>query len=110
MPDPGAILVDDLYYVVTTGGDSAGNKFPIHVSSDLQTWTPVGYALPLAYLPSWVGTPDSDFWAPEIHQVNGTYRLYFTARDKPTNILCIGAAHSENILGPYIDSGKPLVR
>ncbi len=35
VPDPGAILVDGFYYVVTTGGDFAGNKFPIHVSSDL---------------------------------------------------------------------------
>ena len=35
VPDPGAILVDGLYYVVTTGGDEAGNKFPIHTSSDL---------------------------------------------------------------------------
>ncbi|TNV76762.1 hypothetical protein FGO68_gene12719 [Halteria grandinella] len=110
VPDPGAILYEGLYYVATTGGDAEGNKFPIHRSSDLQTWEHVGFAFHSHNLPTWVGTPDSDFWAPELHIVNGKFMLYFTARDKPTNILCIGAAVGQSITGPYTDVGKPLIR
>ena len=50
-------------------------------------------------------------WAPEIHYVNNNYIVYFTARQKVTKALCIGAAVSTTgtPLGPYKDLGKPLV-
>ena len=108
-PDPGAILYNGQYYIVTTGGDSSGNKFPIHVSQDLQNWQSQGFAIPVGNISPWIGTPFTDFWAPEIHVVNGTFHLYFTARDN-TGILCIAVATSDNILGPYLDSGAPLIR
>lgn len=44
VPDPGAIYFNGAYYVVTTGGDNTG-KFPIHRSSDLQSWDYIGMAL-----------------------------------------------------------------
>ena len=108
-PDPGAILYNGQYYMVTTGGDAAGNKFPIQVSKDLQNWQENGFAIPVGSISSWIGTPFTDFWAPEIHIVNDTFNLYYTARDK-TGILCIAVATSNNILGPYVDSGAPLIR
>ncbi len=80
VPDPGALNYQGQYYVVTTGGDGSG-KFPIHRSSDLQNWEFVGMALHQDRLPSWVSGPNTDFWAPELHIVNGGHRLYFTARD-----------------------------
>jgi beta-xylosidase len=111
VPDPGAILYNGSYYIVTTGGDDKGNKFPIHVSKDLQTWTQIGFALPVTHLPSWVGTPDSDYWAPEIHIIaDGQFHLYFSAREKPSNILCIGVANADSITGPYIGTAKPLIK
>ena len=108
-PDPGAILYNGQYYVVTTGGDSQGNKFPIHVSKDLKNWESKGFAIPVGKISPWIGTPFTDFWAPEIHIVNSTFHLYYTARDK-TGILCIAVATSTGILGPYEDSGASLIR
>lgn len=108
-PDPGAIYHNGEYYIVTTGGDPEGNKFPIHVSKDLQNWEQKGFAIPAGKISPWIGTPNTDFWAPEIHNVNGTFHLYYTARDK-TGILCIAVAISDDIMGPYVDSGAPLIR
>ena len=109
VPDPGAILWKNAYYVATTAGPHEG-KFPIHKSTDLQTWEFQGYALPRDHAPSWAQSPDTDFWAPELHEVNpGRFNLYYTLRDN-TGALCIAVATSESITGPYTDSGKPLVR
>ncbi|CDW90346.1 glycosyl hydrolase [Stylonychia lemnae] len=106
VPDPGAILYDNEYYVVTTSGPLDG-KFPIHKSSDLQNWDFMGYALPRDHSPQWAQSPDTDFWAPELHVINGMFRLYFTARHS-SGVLCIGVATADNILGPYTDIGSPL--
>jgi len=110
-PDPGAILnpLDNLYYAASTSNYAgrAENCFPIHQSFDLVHWKLAGYVFPIGKSPNWA---INDYWAPEIHYLNKTFLVYFAARDK-SGILCIGVARSEGgILGPYIDSGKPLVR
>ena len=79
VPDPGAIYHNGAYYVATTGGGSS--KFPIHKSTDLEKWTIVGHIFTPDHIPHWVGTPNADFWAPELHIVNGEFRAYFTARE-----------------------------
>jgi beta-xylosidase len=80
-PDPGAILYNGSYYIVTTGGDGNGNKFPIHMSTNLQDWTSQGFAIPVGNISEWIDSSSGIFWAPEIHVVNGTFNLYYTARD-----------------------------
>lgn len=53
-----------------------------------------------------------DYWAPEIHFVNGNYYVYYSARNKNTNKLAIGVAisiNSSNPFGPYVDSYKPII-
>eukprot|EP00347_Sterkiella_histriomuscorum_P015473 403356894 len=108
VPDPGALVWNGLTYVVSTAGSHEG-KFPIHRSSDLQNWQIMGYALPRDKSPSWAQSPDTDFWAPELHTFNDKFYLYFTLRDHE-GVLCIGVATSDNILGPFEDSGKPLIK
>ena len=81
-----------------------GKYFPIWKSADATNFTHVGWAMPTA--PSW--TACCDYWAPEIHIINGHFLLYYTARDKNRK-LSIGSATSTNILGPYVDKGGPLV-
>jgi len=107
LPDPGAIFYNGYYYVVTTGG-TAKAKFPIHKSKDLQTWEFVDYAFVQGKLPIWA-QPQSAFWAPELHIIKGKFRLYFTARQLVTNLLCIGVATADSITGPYKDKGLPLI-
>ena len=99
-PDPGVIYYDGFYYAVTTSNFvNDTQKFPIHKSKDLQTWQKIGYVFPEANVPQWAGLI-ADYWAPELHIINGKFRVYFTARDK-TGILCIGVGSANNIEGPY---------
>lgn len=59
-PDPGVLKdVDGNYYAVTTGG-WGGQHFPIWKSSNLGSWSQVGFGFKSS--PSW--TDGGDFWAP----------------------------------------------
>jgi len=107
LPDPGAIYYEGSYYIVTTTDKNEDqDKFPIRVSSDLIQWTQKGHVFPSQSVPSWT---KQDFWAPEIHMVGKYFVVYYAARDQ-TGVLCIGAAFSSIITGPYTDLGKPLIR
>lgn len=107
-PDPGAIYHLGNYYVVNTAS-GIPSKFPIHQSSDLQNWTLVGYIFPAGQTPSWTN-PNGAFWAPEIHIVNNKFNVYFAATDQASNIICVGVATSDSILGPYVNSTAPLIK
>ncbi len=108
-PDPGAVFYNGSYYVVTTIGDLSPSKFKIHKSQDLQNWELAGYVFPPDHLPRWAN-PVSSFWAPELHIINGQFRVYYTARELITGRLCIGVGAADNILGPYTDKGSPIVK
>ena len=100
-PDPGAIFSNGAFYVATTG-----DGFPIHKSVHLDTWSPVGNIFSAGTAPLWAA---GDFWAPEVHEVGGSFVAYFTARDH-NGTLSIGCATSASILGPYKDIGSPIAR
>lgn len=107
-PDPGVAFFNGSWYAVTTSGNAA-DSFPIWASSNLTAWQHVGYVFPAsgAGRPAWAV---SDFWAPELHFVNGIWTVYFTARHLG-GYLSVGVAKSTSasILGPYTDIGAPLV-
>jgi len=96
-PDPGVLLIGDTYWAVTTSMQQGVtvDRFPIHTSKDLQNWKTVGVVFPVGHQPIWA-MPDKEWWAPEIHFVNGQLMCYFAARDKTTNRLAIGAAVATN--------------
>jgi beta-xylosidase len=87
----------------------------------------MGHVFPAGQWPRWAA---KDFWAPEIHWVNGNFLVYFSARKSMDNLLAIGLARSDfsesagylsrqtsrsrssnssNPLGPYEDLGAPLL-
>jgi arabinan endo-1,5-alpha-L-arabinosidase len=103
-PDPG-VLEDGAGYVVACTSGDATDAFPIRTSPDLITWTAAGSIFPSASKPTWA---TGDFWAPEIHKVGAGYVAYFTARDT-NGQLSIGAATSASALGPFVDTGAPLI-
>ena len=101
LPDPGAIFVNGSFFVATTG-----EGFPIHMSVHLDRWSAAGSVFGAGSKPTWAA---GDFWAPELHEVNGQFVAYYTARDY-NGTLSIGAATSASVLGPFEDIGSPLAR
>jgi arabinan endo-1,5-alpha-L-arabinosidase len=74
-PDPGVLFYNNTYYAVTTGGWDA-KTFPIWQSTTGTNFTHVGWVFGAG--PSW--TRCCDYWAPELHIVDGKFTVYFTAR------------------------------
>lgn len=109
-PDPGVAYdsVTKKYWLASTSGDAA-NKFPLFHSTNLINWTAAGHVFPdgSAGTPSWT---KSDFWAPELHYVQGRWVVYFVARNSK-GMLSVGVAvsHSGAVAGPYSDIGTELV-
>ena len=112
-PDPGVIkLMDGSGWAAVTTSNYASrakrsSAFPIHFSKDLVHWTLRSMVFTPANWPTWA--VDS-MWAPELHNVNGRYIVYYTAR-KTNGVLVSGAAIAENNnpFGHYVDIGRPLV-
>ena len=107
-PDPGVNHFGGMFYLVSTGKGPTGGAFPLLRSTDLNTWEEIGTVFPPNGHPVW--SANSDFWAPEIHQVsNGKIHVYFAARDMEGK-LHVGVGVADTPEGPYVDPlGKPLV-
>lgn len=106
-PDPGVLADGGAFYAVCTGGDRTGAAhFPLRRSTDLVSWTSLGYLFPAGAGPSWAA---DDFWAPEIHRIGDRHVVYFTARDRGGR-LSIGVATAPAVTGPWTDAGAPLLR
>lgn len=109
---------DNYWYMYCTtdplnGNDKNGDAFNFHLipmlrSLDLVNWTYQGDAF--AAKPAWVDA-NAGLWAPEIKFLNGQYYLYYTASwtSLPGGGSAIGVATSNNPLGPWVDSGAPVV-
>jgi len=104
-PDPGVLYYNGLWYMVSTGCNG-GSCYPIRRSKDLAHWEHIGYVLGDSTKPSWaVG----DFWAPELHMINGRVNCYFSARHT-NGWLTIGGATAKTPEGPYTAFANPIVQ
>ncbi len=98
---------DGKYYLYPTsdGFDGwSGTYFETFSSNDLINWKKEGTILDLNKDVSWA---DRNAWAPTIaeKEINNEYKYfyYFTAAQK------IGVAVANDPVGPFVDSGKPLI-
>ena len=91
-----------------TGSDFNFHLIPMLSSFDLVHWTYKGDVF--SARPSWVAS-NAGLWAPEIKFLNGQYYLYYAASDTslPGGGSAIGVATSTSPLGPWVDSGAPVV-
>jgi hypothetical protein len=107
--DPAVLRTDEGWILVATSND-APDAFPILRSTDLETWTHVGFVFPEGEAPDWTATGHkvADFWAPEMAKVGGEYWVVYTAREK-SNALAIGLAKGDTPHGPFRDIGAPLI-
>ncbi|GAA3341706.1 hypothetical protein GCM10020358_34090 [Amorphoplanes nipponensis] len=100
--DPNIVRFGDTYYIYATTDGIAGwgsTTFKVWSSTDLATWTEHGTILDLADV-SWAHT---NAWAPAIASADGKYYFYFCAAGN------IGVATADSPLGPFTDSGAPLI-
>ena len=98
-----------------TNGNLNFHLIPMLRSSDLVNWTYMGDAFTTR--PDWID-PTSGLWAPDIQYFNGQYYLYYgipdvgdAASGEPNchSDNAIGVATSSSPLGPWDDSGAPVV-
>jgi len=113
--DPAVIRGDDgTWYAYGTSdplkaGETVPRLIPILRSGDLVHWTYAGDAF--AGRPAWA-TPAAGLWAPDIRRIGGRYVLYYTVTDttlNPGDDSAIGVATAPTPLGPWTDSGGPIV-
>ncbi|MDR2953849.1 MAG: glycoside hydrolase family 43 protein [Prevotella sp.] len=101
-PDPTIIKIGDTYWASATSNEWSP-LFPIFKSTDMVNWELVSYVFP-------DGAPDwalNNFWAPELHydaKQKKVY-IYYTARVKATNQLCVAVASADTPDGKYTDHG-----
>lgn len=112
--DPAILKADnkgkEVYYLVSTSNDAA-NSFPLIKSTDLKNWEFCKYIFPEGNKPAWAAEGESiaDYWAPEIHQVNNEFRMYFVAREKASRELCIGLARASHPENTFIPEPEPIL-
>jgi arabinan endo-1,5-alpha-L-arabinosidase len=115
--DPAVIRGHDgLWYAFGTSdplkaGETTHRLIPILRSADLVHWTYAGDAFSAATRPAWA-TPTAGLWAPDIRRIGGGYVLYYTVTDttlNPGDDSAIGVATAPTPLGPWTDSGGPVV-
>ncbi|MFN2460308.1 MAG: family 43 glycosylhydrolase [Candidatus Velthaea sp.] len=113
--DPGALCVRDAgggrsYYVAVTSND-APHAFPILRSRDLRGWEVTGFVFPDGAQPPWTAPigQGGEYWAPELHAVDGGFVACFAARE-PNGSFSIGLAHAATPSGPFVAAAQPLVR
>ncbi len=101
--DPDIAYFDGKYYIypTTDGVKWAPTSFHAFSSTDLVNWKDEGIVLDLTDVP-W--TEGKNAWAPAIGEKNGKYYFYYTANQE-----YIGVAVGDSPVGPFIDSGKPLL-
>jgi arabinan endo-1,5-alpha-L-arabinosidase len=117
--DPTIIHAQDSYWYIycttdplndsdKTGGNFNFHLIPILRSVDLVNWTYMGDVF--SAKPAWVD-PGAGLWAPEIQYRDGLYYLYYTASGTslPGGGSAIGVATSTSPVGPWVDSGAPVV-
>ncbi len=94
--DPQIRLFGDTYWIFPTISHSFSKQqgFDVFSSKDLKTWKKHPLALKIKDIP-WA---NSCMWAPDAHEKNGKYYLFFSANDAyPVETLSLGAIKSGKV-------------
>ncbi|SFT14984.1 glycoside hydrolase family 43 protein [Paenibacillus sp. BC26] len=112
-PDPTVMKAEDgYYYAISTQSKYDGSvvTFPILQSADLVHWEAKGAVFPPEQIPSWATL--EYMWAPHLTFYKGKYYVYYSTKVNDGDALKgmgIGVAIADHPLGPYKDSGGPVV-
>ena len=112
-PDPFILEKGGTFIAYATNTARGRENVQMAVSRDLVHWEHSKLASgalrdALPQLPSWAKRGAT--WAPEVLRTDAGYVLYFTARHRESGLQCVGAAISEDPLGPFTSNDpEPLV-
>jgi beta-xylosidase len=111
-PDPFVLKDGDRYLAYATNAQGDRANIQMAQSTDLVDWTLImdGQKLhdAMPVLPPWA--KQGFTWAPEVIQTRDGFVLHFTARDKVSDLQCLGAAFSTSPMGPFVSNAPtPLV-
>jgi arabinan endo-1,5-alpha-L-arabinosidase len=95
-------------------GETTPHYIPMSKSRDLVHWRYAGDAFTSATLPGWADQArGAALWAPDVHYANGQWRMYYVVTQTTVtagpNDNAIGMATAPTPLGPWTDSGGPVV-
>lgn len=95
--DPDILYYKGTYYLYPTnaGDENDDQGIKVYTSTDLVHWTDKGWAFKKGD-----GWGDSNFWAPDTIERDGTFYMYYVANEE----LCV--ATSDSPLGPYTQDVK----
>ncbi len=118
--DPDVVRgTDGWWYAYATSdplhsGETTPHYIPMSKSRDLVHWRYAGDAFSAATLPRWADTANgAALWAPDVHYAGGQWRMYYVVTqttvtpDRDDN--AIGMATAPSPLGPWTDSGAPVI-
>jgi hypothetical protein len=93
-------------------GERTFHTIPMARSTDMVNWTYAGDAFSAENRPTWA-EPSAGIWAPDVRYIDGRYVMYFGVTDttlfEGANDSAIGVATSPTPVGPWTDSGAPVV-
>lgn len=98
LADPYILYDGHFYYAYGTHTASSG--FTTYKSANLYEWEYIGYVLHISNT-----NANGNFWAPEIHIINGIYHLFYATDNN------IYVATSSSPEGPFVQIGeKPIIK
>jgi len=111
-PDPFILPNGNEFFAYATNPEGARVNVQMARSTNLVDWEFVqnGAALhdPMPDLPPWA--KEGWTWAPEVIRHNGRFIMYFTAKERRSELQCVGVAESASPRGPFTSQAtEPLV-
>ena len=114
-PDASILRHGTSFYAYATNADRGRANLQMATSPDLVNWTllrdardPKRLHDAMPTLAPWA--KEGFTWAPEVLEAGGKFVVYFTARERKSDLQCIGAATAEGPRGPFVsNAAEPLV-
>jgi beta-xylosidase len=114
-PDPAVVAYQGEYIAYATNPPNASVNVQMALSKDLIHWElardPAKPGKMLDAMPELGAWAKKGWtWAPEVIEAGGRWLLYYTAKDRKSELQCLGVATAADPHGPFRDvNGAPLV-
>ncbi len=106
--DPDVVVTADGLVAYATGVPGSSAIQVAESGDDPDTWSDPADALPER--PDWQALQEGLTWAPDVMERDGTWWMYYVARDSASGHQCLSRAAGQAPKGPFVDdSDKPFL-